>query len=133
MKLYKELPTVDTVLPADVDTTLRTEGPSGCETYTVQVHNTGANPLTGFGIYGLAGKNDAPYTLLQGQSFVDVETSGGAVVFWASSDPASLAAGDSCLLKIEMSDLSAIKLMAISVLGTTVRTTAGAYSYVANS
>lgn len=81
--------------------------------------NTGANPLTGFEVWGRA-HPAGDYTKLIDSGY----TAAGWWSRWASAEPATLAAGANALVTITVEELSSVKIFAKAGSATQLRVAA---------
>lgn len=84
--------------------------------------NTGANPLTGFEVWGRAHPS-GDYTKLIDGGY----TAAGWWSRWASAEPATLAAGATALVTVTVEELSGIKVFARAATATQLRIAASGW------
>lgn len=86
------------------------------EILSVQLQNTGANPLTAFSFLGRVSLS-APYAAIKSAAFLTLDSTSIA----ATVEPATLAAGATAFLLLDVTGYSDIQFKATSALGTNVQ------------
>lgn len=92
----------------------------GIDVLSLQLTNNGANPLTGFAMLARVSA-DAPFVPVKSSAW----TTADSVVLSATSDPATLTAGGSTILQLDVSGFDAVRFVATSASGTTLAAYAG--------
>ena len=103
-------------LAAAVSTTIGTFDVTECESVGIDLKNMGANALAAFELHGRASP-DGDFVPLATSAF----GTSGWWTRWASTEPATLAAGASALVQITVEELSNIRLIAKSTAGSQLK------------